>query len=240
MKVDHRNQEKLDHEYYDPVEKKHTAETSASSHSTDTERIEDRHTVDPSEASRSTASETGTDTETEQNSGLGEFWEWTKALGVAVLIAVLIRAFLFAPIVVDGESMMPTLHNTERLIVNKAVYFWSEPQYGDIVVFHATETKDWIKRVIGVPGDTIAVQDGQLYINGEAVSEVYLTEEAIAATQDFETIVPEDQLFVMGDNRGNSQDSRSIGSIPYDAVIGRAELVFWPINEFRLVNGDGA
>lgn len=164
-----------------------------------------------------------------------EFWEWGKALGIAIIIAFIIRFFLFAPIVVDGESMMPNLHDGERLIVNKAVYYLSEPERGEIVVFHATEEKDWIKRVIGEPGDTVEVHNGVLYINGEAYNEFYLDEAAKWATHDFRHIVGEDEIFVMGDNRANSRDSRSIGAIPITSVVGRAEFVFWPLSNFRWV-----
>jgi signal peptidase I len=168
-----------------------------------------------------------------------EAWEWTKALGIAILIAVSIRVLLFAPIVVDGVSMIPTLEDREKLIVNKAIFFISEPKRGDIIVFHATEDKNWIKRVIGEPGDTVEVRDDTLYINDEKVDEPYLDVSKTLAsgilTNDFYAEVPEDHIFVMGDNRQNSKDSRIIGPIPIDSVFGRAEFVFWPITGFRWV-----
>jgi signal peptidase I len=168
-----------------------------------------------------------------------EAWEWTKALGIAILIAVSIRVLLFAPIVVDGVSMMPTLQDGEKLIVNKAIFFISEPKRGDIIVFHATEDKDWIKRVIGEPGDIVEVENDTLYINDEMVDEPYLDiSKSIATgilTNGFRSEVPEDHIFVMGDNRQNSRDSRMIGPIPIDSVFGRAEAVFWPITGLRWV-----
>ncbi|TMW73195.1 signal peptidase I [Alteribacter natronophilus] len=177
-----------------------------------------------------------------------ESWEWLKAVAVALLLAVVIRYFFFAPIVVDGESMMPTLEHNDRMIVNKIGYNISEPDRFDIVVFHATHTKDYIKRVIGLPGDTIAYEDDVLYVNGEAVDEPYLDEYKANAgtgpfTSDFtleETTgyetVPEGHMFVLGDNRQHSKDSRHIGMIPYDEVVGKANFVFWPVNDFRIVN----
>ena len=105
-----------------------------------------------------------------------EFWEWTKALFVAFGIAVIIRYFLFTPIVVDGDSMMPTLKDGDRMIVNKIGYKIGEPDRFDIVVFHAPEGKDYIKRVIGLPGEYIEYKDDQLYINGEPIEEPYLDE----------------------------------------------------------------
>jgi signal peptidase I len=171
--------------------------------------------------------------------GPNEAWEWTKALGIAILIAVSIRVLLFAPIVVDGVSMMPTLQDGEKLIVNKAIFFISEPKRGDIIVFHATEDKDWIKRVIGEPGDTVEVKDDALYINDEIVDEPYLDiSKSMASgilTNGFRSEVPVDHIFVMGDNRQNSRDSRMIGAIPIDSVFGRAEAVFWPITGLRWV-----
>ena len=105
-----------------------------------------------------------------------ELWEWIKALLIAVLLAAVIRYFLFAPIVVDGLSMMPTLEDQDRMIVNKFSYDIGEPDRFDIVVFHAPEEKDYIKRVIGLPGDTIEYKDDTLYVNGKAYKEPYLDE----------------------------------------------------------------
>lgn len=168
-----------------------------------------------------------------------EAWEWVKALGIAVVIAFVIRMSLFAPIIVDGASMMPTLEDKERLIVNKAIYFIAEPNRGDILVFHATESKDWIKRVIGEPGDIIEVRNDNLYVNDEIVDEPYLdVSKSISSgilTNDFYEVIPEGHIFVMGDNRQNSRDSRSIGSIPIDSVVGRAEVVIWPLSGIRMV-----
>ncbi|MBU8907033.1 signal peptidase I [Desertibacillus haloalkaliphilus] len=179
--------------------------------------------------------------------GKSEWFEWTKALVVALLLAVVIRYFLFAPIIVEGQSMMPTLQDQDRLIVNKIGYRISDPSRFDVVVFHATADKDYIKRVIGLPGDSIAYEDDILYINGEPVEEPYL--DALKAdldgegllTQNFtleevtgEEVVPEGHVFVLGDNRRHSKDSRNIGTIPYDEVVGKANLVFWPMSEIRI------
>ncbi|MGH1333280.1 MAG: signal peptidase I, partial [Exiguobacterium indicum] len=105
-----------------------------------------------------------------------ELFSWVKALVVALVIAFIIRTFLFVPVIVDGESMMPTLHNADRMIVNKIPYYFNEPERGDIVVFHATETRDYIKRVIAVPGDTMYYKDDTLYVNDKKVAEPYLKE----------------------------------------------------------------
>ena len=177
-----------------------------------------------------------------------EFWEWTKALLIAFAIAVLIRYFLFTPIVVDGDSMMPTLVDGDRMIVKKIGYTIGEPDRFDIVVFHAPEGKDYIKRVIGLPGDTVEYKDDQLYINGKPYDEPYLdqykselTEGTL--TQDFTLqdvdptleVIPEGYVFVMGDNRRYSKDSRHIGIVSEEKIIGNTSIVFWPISEMKIV-----
>ncbi|MCM3569083.1 signal peptidase I [Neobacillus mesonae] len=176
-----------------------------------------------------------------------ELWEWTKALLIAVALAAVIRYFLFAPIVVDGLSMMPTLQDQDRMIVNKLSYEIGEPHRFDIIVFHAPEHKDYIKRVIGLPGDHIEYKNDTLYVNGKAYKEPYLDEyksqvEDGPLTDDFtleekigRTTVPKGELFVMGDNRRFSKDSRHIGTIPMGKVIGKASVIFWPIKDARIV-----
>lgn len=179
-----------------------------------------------------------------------EVWEWTKALLVAVALAAVIRYFLFAPIVVDGQSMMPTLKHQDRMIVNKFSYQVGEPERFDIIVFHAPEQKDYIKRVIGLPGDHIEYKDDTLYVNGKAYKEPYLDEYKKMVvdgplTDPFtleekigRKTVPEGELFVMGDNRRYSKDSRHIGTIPMEKVLGKTNVVYWPIEDMRVVKPD--
>lgn len=174
-----------------------------------------------------------------------EVWEWIKALFIAVIITTIIRYFLFTPIVVEGYSMMPTLQDGDKMIVNKL----SKPERFDIIVFHAPEQKDYIKRVIGLPGDRIEYKNDVLYINGEPYEEPYLEEykkQIVEGplTEDFtlesipligQPTVPEGELFVLGDNRRSSKDSRHIGTIPIEDVIGDANIVFWPLKNIRIV-----
>lgn len=176
-----------------------------------------------------------------------ELWEWTKALLIAVLLAGVIRYFLFAPIVVDGLSMMPTLHDQDRMIVNKLSYEIGKPKRFDIIVFHAPEGKDYIKRVIGLPGDRIEYKNDILYVNGKAYQEPYLDEYKKQVvdgplTDPFtlkekigRDTVPKGELFVMGDNRRFSKDSRHIGTIPLSKVIGKTSVVYWPLSDARIV-----
>ncbi|GAE29224.1 signal peptidase I [Halalkalibacter hemicellulosilyticus] len=176
----------------------------------------------------------------EEKAGKKESWEWIKAILIAFAIAFIIRQFLFAPVIVDGESMVPTLEHGDRMIVNKMAYTFSDPNRFDIIVFHAPAGKDYIKRIIGLPGDEIKFENDILYVNGEEVAEVYLDELRTSyssenLTHDFEAIiVPEDQVFVLGDNRRRSKDSRDIGTIHMDEVIGRANIVFWPLSNIRM------
>lgn len=170
-----------------------------------------------------------------------EVWEWIKILVIAAILAGVIRYFLFTPIIVDGESMMPTLKDRDRMIVNKLSYVIGEPERFDIVVFHATEEKDYIKRVIGLPGEYIEYRDDTLFVNGEAISEPYLDEykrELVGGTltEPFSYQVPEGHVFVMGDNRRYSKDSRHIQAIPIDDILGKANLIYWPFEDFRILN----
>lgn len=170
-----------------------------------------------------------------------ELWEWAKILLIAAIIAAVIRHFFFTPIIVDGESMMPTLEDRDRMIVNKLSYVMGEPERFDIIVFHAPEEKDYIKRVIGLPGDQIEYRNDILYVNGEPYKEPYLDQykEALMGgtlTEPFSVTVPEGHLFVMGDNRRYSKDSRHIGPVSMEKVLGKTNLIYWPIDEFRFVD----
>ncbi|MBM7647151.1 signal peptidase I [Bacillus ectoiniformans] len=177
------------------------------------------------------------------SNGKSEFWEWTKALLIAVGLAAVIRYFIFAPIVVDGLSMMPTLQNGDRMVVNKI----GDPERFDIVVFHAPENKDYIKRVIGLPGDTVEYKNDKLYVNGKYYEEPYLDEyksqQDGPLTSDFtleeitgQKTVPEGEIFVLGDNRLFSKDGRHIGTIKMDEVVGDTSIVYWPFDKIRIVN----
>ncbi|WP_034670095.1 signal peptidase I [Ectobacillus panaciterrae] len=174
-------------------------------------------------------------------------WEWIKAIVIAVGLAAVIRYFFFAPILVDGVSMMPTLQDRDRMIVSKIGYRIGEPQRFDIIVFKATEDKDYIKRVIGLPGDRIEYKNDVLYVNGKAYEEPYLNDYKKQTTDgpltyDFkleevtgQQTVPKGQLFVLGDNRRFSKDSRTIGTISMGQVIGKTNIVYWPLSDARII-----
>jgi signal peptidase I len=178
-----------------------------------------------------------------------ELFEWLKALLVAFVIVFLVRWLAFNNYIVDGRSMEPNFSHGERVIVNKLIYPFREPRRGEVIVFLAPEGKDYIKRVIGLPGERVKVIGDTVYVNGTPIDEPYIREEVeraraeggsynIGSTEEF--VVPDDALFVLGDNRPESLDSRSsfVGFVPLDNVKGRADLVYWPIGDFRFVQHD--
>jgi len=192
--------------------------------------------------------------EPQQKKASHEIIEWIKAIAIAVILVLVVRNFLFSPFIVDGASMEPNFHTKERVIVNLLVYKISEPSYGDVVVFDVPEEgRRFIKRIIGVPGDTIEVHGDDLYINGERVDEPYLSDviaerhangETYNGASDYfsfpneyypDNVVPEGHYFVMGDNRSDSKDSRAIGYVSEDEIIGRADVVMWPLNKLQLI-----
>ncbi|WP_310486659.1 signal peptidase I [Chamaesiphon sp. VAR_69_metabat_338] len=174
---------------------------------------------------------------------LVQWWQqWRENITILILalgLAVFIRTFVAEPRYIPSESMLPTLEIGDRLIVEKLSYYTHLPQRGDIVVFAPPpqlqeqgylEEQAFIKRVIGLPGDKIEVKNGRVYIDGAPATERYIAEAPNYAMSP--TIVPPDQLFVMGDNRNNSNDSHVWGFLPKTNVIGHACFRFWPIDRF--------
>ncbi|WP_121661241.1 signal peptidase I [Metabacillus litoralis] len=178
--------------------------------------------------------------QTETETTKSKMWEWTKAIVLAVGLAMIIRIFLFEPYLVEGSSMDPTLHDGDRLFVNKTLKFIGEIDKGDIVIIDGKEENiRYVKRVIGVPGDKVSAQDGKVYVNGTVIEEPYLNSNekeaesiGIDLTDDFEEIeVPNGNYFVMGDNRLNSMDSRNgLGLIEKDRILGKSEFIFFPFD----------
>lgn len=165
-------------------------------------------------------------------------WGWVIAIGIAVAVAFLVRAFLFEIILVDGPSMQPTLHTDERLAVEKVSRYAGLPERGDIIIVHYPDgtNRNYVKRAIGLPGDTVEIKDSIVYINGEALSEDYINKEEPYADMAAVT-VPEDSVFVMGDNRANSMDSRMVGPIKHEWIVGHAMAVIFPFDEIRSLDG---
>lgn len=156
-----------------------------------------------------------------------------ETLILSVLLFAAINA-VSARIRVDGYSMEPNLHSGEFVIVNKLAYKFGSPQIGDVIVFHfPRDTKqEYIKRVIGLPGDKVVISNKQVMVNGQVLDEPYIAAQPIYQGN---WIVPEDSLFVLGDNRNNSSDSHNWGMVPLSNVVGKAFFIYWPPTEWGLV-----
>jgi signal peptidase I len=200
---------------------------------------EDKNSIAEEVVRKLSATQPTTETNTSQSSvkGWQKLQENIQILGIALLLALVIRTFIAEPRFIPSDSMFPTLQVGDRLVVEKISYHFHPPQRGDIVVFDPPETlqiqgygKDqaFIKRVIGLPGDEIKVSGGKVYLNNRSLSENYIAEplKYTLAPQ----IVPPDRVFVMGDNRNNSNDSHVWGFLPQENIIGKAFFRFLPIN----------
>lgn len=164
--------------------------------------------------------------------------ELIESLVIAGVLAFFIITFVLQSFVVDGASMYPSLHNGERLFVNKFIYRFTEPKRGDVIVFtpKGETNRKYIKRVIGLPGDEVEVTADGIYINGVRIEEPYIN---VIANSGFGIYtVPEKHVFVLGDNRNHSTDSRvmySVGYVSYKSISGKAFWVYWPLNRIRLL-----
>ncbi|NJR60148.1 MAG: signal peptidase I [Cyanobacteria bacterium CRU_2_1] len=170
-----------------------------------------------------------------------------QILAIALALAILIRLFVAEPRYIPSDSMVPTLEIGDRLVVEKVTYSFRSPAAGDIVVFDPppllqefgyAPDKAFIKRIIGIPGDVIRIQESQVYLNDQPLTETY-----IAEPPDYELApvhVPEGQYFVMGDNRNNSNDSHVWGFLPQSNIIGRAVFRFYPIDRIGVIEGSSS
>ncbi len=161
--------------------------------------------------------------------------EWIAVIVGALIVALVVKTFLFQAFYIPSESMEPTLDVGDRVLVNKLSYDLHDVNRGDVVVFElpAEEVgpdgvKDLIKRVIGLPGEVIETRDGVIYVDDRRVEEPYLPEDGPTGPPIERQTVPDDHVFVLGDNRDNSADSRSRGPIPIDTIVGRAFVLVWP------------
>jgi signal peptidase I len=157
--------------------------------------------------------------------------EAVETIVPAVLIAVLINIFLAQATRVYGQSMEPNLHSDQRLVVEKLSYNFHEPRRGDIVVLQVPQAGSGllIKRVIGLAGEKVEIKSGKVYINEQPLEEPYLSNQSQRDMR--ATVVPPEHAFVLGDNRGFSNDSRSFGSVPLDNIVGRAWFSYWPLDQ---------
>jgi signal peptidase I len=165
---------------------------------------------------------------------------WTRDLLISVILAVLVILFLYQPVKVEGTSMMPALIDQERIFINKFVYRFGigDIERGDLVVFWfpADPSKSYIKRVIGIPGDTVEVDSGSVLVNAEPLREDYVLDEYRDRMSMAPYKVGPDEFFVMGDHRSSSNDSRSWGAVPRKYIYGKAVFVYWPLDKVGLLH----
>lgn len=174
-------------------------------------------------------------------SGARAFFDWAVVIGVALLVAFVVRGFVLAHFVVEGQSMATTLDTGDRVFVNKLSYRLHDPNRGDVVVLHQitdANERDLIKRVVALPGETIEMTGCVVRITAPGADTAQILDEPYLDERDkmpgdcgsdiTAQVIPDDHVFVMGDNRGGSQDSRNLGPIAEDDLVGRAFVVFWP------------
>jgi signal peptidase I len=184
--------------------------------------------------------EPGDEAPRKRDSGFRNIVEWVLIIGGAFLVAFVVKTFLIQAFFIPSGSMLPTLHEDDRVLVNKLSYDLHDVNRGDLVVFErpegetAGQIKDLIKRVVALPGERIEQRDGDVYIDGQLLEEPYLDDGTETTNLEPQT-VPEDHVFVMGDNRDDSMDSRVFSAIDEDLIVGRAFVRVWPLNHLGLL-----
>jgi signal peptidase I len=159
---------------------------------------------------------------------------WTRDLLIAIGLALVIIVFLYQPVKVEGTSMAPLLSDQERIFINKFVYRFESIHRGDVVVFWypLDRSKSFIKRVVGLPGESVEIRRGVLYLNGQIVPEPYVPPRYTDVTDYGPIRVPQGSYFVMGDHRISSNDSRVFGPVASQFIYGRAVFAYWPVDHF--------
>jgi signal peptidase I len=167
----------------------------------------------------------------------GVMHSWLRDLVISVVVSAIIIIFLYQPVRVEGTSMLPVLEDQDRLFINKLAYRVGEIHRGDVVVFlypHDHE-KSYIKRVIALPGDTLRIDHGQVYVNDARVEESYVPRQFEDDRSQPEMTVPKHEYFVMGDHRSVSSDSRDFGPVDRELIYGKAAFVYWPMDQAGVV-----
>lgn len=170
-----------------------------------------------------------------------ELRAWVRDLVIAVGLAAVIIVFFYQPVKVEGTSMAPSLSDQERIFINKFVYHVGVIERGDVVVFWypLDRSKSFIKRVIGLPGDLIAIRQGRVYINNEPLDEPYVPVEYVDFSDYAPLRVRPGEYFVMGDHRVSSNDSRMFGAVPASYIYGKAVFAYWPMAQFGSISAPG-
>jgi signal peptidase I len=163
-----------------------------------------------------------------------ELWNWLRDLGIALCLAMFIVVFVYQPVKVEGTSMLPAVTDQERLFINKFVYHFEPIQRGDVVVFWypLDPSKSFIKRVVGLPGETVAIRQGHVYVNGREIREPYVLPRYLDDASYAAVRIPPGEYYVMGDHRDSSNDSRIFGPVPRRYIYGKAVFAYWPMNRF--------
>lgn len=163
-----------------------------------------------------------------------EVLSWLLTIAIAVAVALIIRFFILEFVPVDGPSMRDTLYTGDLMVVTKLDYVFGEPQRGDIVVTRFEGKQGfYVKRLIGLPGETIEIRNGDIYIDGKTIDDKYATERPEEPLEP--TKIPEGHLFVMGDNRNDSLDSRYLGTVSMKDIVGVAHLILYPFDRIQVV-----
>jgi len=183
-----------------------------------------------------------------QRGSIGGFvLDFIQSIVLALAVFVILYLFVAQPNQVSGNSMLPNFVDKEFLLTEKISYYIGDPQRGDVVIFKAPSTEscsaeecEYIKRIIGIPGDKVMIKDGEVYLNGELLDQTFLpsgvkTEEEDYMKEGMEVTVPDGQYLCFGDNREHSRDSRAFGPIKKETIVGKALLKYWPISSVELI-----
>jgi signal peptidase I len=168
----------------------------------------------------------------------GNLHGWLRDLVIAIGLALVIVVYLYQPVRVEGVSMLPRLEDQERIFVNKFVYRFKSIQRGDVVVFSYPLDPDrfFIKRVIGLPGETVQIRNGRVFINGAELKESYVPRKFLSPENDPPVAVSANHFYVLGDHRNSSNDSRFWGLVPRQNIYGKAALRYWPLEKISLIH----
>jgi len=163
-----------------------------------------------------------------------ELRSWTRDLAVALGLAIVIMIFLYQPVKVEGTSMNPLLSDQERIFINKFIYRFEPIERGDVIVFWypLDRSKSFIKRVVGLPGESVEIRAGNVFVNGRELPDQYVPSGYLDGSNYASRRLPQDEYFVMGDHRDSSNDSRVFGSVPRQFIYGKAVFAYWPVNHF--------
>jgi len=178
----------------------------------------------------------------DQSTALKSWYQLAKGIDILLVLGLLFRSFILQPFLVEGQSMEPNFHDKEFLLVDRVSYKFNQPQRGEVIIFRFPKNtaEDYIKRIIGLPGENVRIENGHIFINNLLLNESYLppntkTDVAINPSNTLDLTLQPGEYFVLGDNRNNSSDSREWGTVPAQNIIGRAWFVAYPLENFGKV-----